>query len=169
VTEASMTLTPANHASLTPSQISLLRKLSDFDAPFLRERLVIRDRKLSNEEFNELFTEFKKFVALCSISGKSLTVPSASVDDIWHQFILFTQLYERFCNEFLGFFLHHWPSSSFTVSPKNGIRDFLLSYAEVFGELSPVWGVEKMCQDPKELEAAGCSASPSCNGCHAPS
>jgi hypothetical protein len=38
------------------------------------------------------------------------SVPSESVDEIWHWMILYTQKYGKFCQEHFGRFVHHIPS-----------------------------------------------------------
>lgn len=35
----------------------------------------------------------------------------AVLDEMWHTFILFTQDYSRFCNEYLGGYVHHLPTT----------------------------------------------------------
>lgn len=41
--------------------------------------------------------------------GKFVSMPSQVVDDLWHDFILFTRIYSTFCNRAFGRFLHHTP------------------------------------------------------------
>lgn len=41
--------------------------------------------------------------------GKFVSMPSQVVDDLWHDFILFTRNYETFCDRAFGRFLHHTP------------------------------------------------------------
>lgn len=41
--------------------------------------------------------------------GKFVSMPSQVVDDLWHDFILFTRLYRTFCAKAFGRFLHHTP------------------------------------------------------------
>lgn len=41
--------------------------------------------------------------------GKFVSMPSQVVDDLWHDFILFTRNYEAFCDRAFGRFLHHTP------------------------------------------------------------
>lgn len=43
--------------------------------------------------------------------GKSLAMPSKAVDDAWHQFILMTREYEKFCQGAFGEYLHHTPQA----------------------------------------------------------
>lgn len=39
-------------------------------------------------------------------------MPSQVVDDAWHEFILFTRIYQKFCSKALGRFLHHIPAEA---------------------------------------------------------
>lgn len=55
----------------------------------------------------ELIREYKNFLYVCA-RDESENVPSAEVDEIWHEHILFTKDYEDWCN-FLGRKIHHNP------------------------------------------------------------
>lgn len=55
----------------------------------------------------ELIREYKKFLYFCAKDDEEC-VPSAEVDEIWHEHILFTKEYENWCN-FLGKKIHHNP------------------------------------------------------------
>lgn len=41
--------------------------------------------------------------------GKFVSMPSQVVDDLWHDFILFTRIYRTFCTRAFGRFLDHTP------------------------------------------------------------
>lgn len=41
-------------------------------------------------------------------------MPSQVVDEAWHNFILFTKEYKKFCNGTFGRFLHHIPAEAMT-------------------------------------------------------
>jgi hypothetical protein len=47
------------------------------------------------------------FDLIKSANKRHLGMPSRSVDLLWHELILETRWYERFCNEHIGFFVHH--------------------------------------------------------------
>jgi len=51
-------------------------------------------------------------------------MPSQVVDDAWHEFILFTRSYERFCQQAYGKFLHHTPAEAMRspTSAQDGIK-----------------------------------------------
>lgn len=49
---------------------------------------------------------------LCHLmSGrKFVSMPSQVVDDLWHEFILYTRNYEHFCKKAFGGYMHHTPA-----------------------------------------------------------
>lgn len=65
---------------------------------------------LAESEAQDLFRETKRFLFLCSISNERLA-PSTQIDECWHNFILFTKDYARFCTTFFGTFIHHAPKT----------------------------------------------------------
>jgi len=50
------------------------------------------------------------FLAYLKSGCKRVAMPSQVVDDLWHEFILFTRDYQRFCEQAFGQFLHHTPA-----------------------------------------------------------
>jgi hypothetical protein len=42
---------------------------------------------------------------------KYVSMPSQLADDLWHEFILYTRYYEKFCQQAFGRFLHHTPAA----------------------------------------------------------
>ncbi|HSC80218.1 MAG TPA: hypothetical protein VLC08_07685 [Chitinolyticbacter sp.] len=55
----------------------------------------------------------RQFFRINGTAGpQRVAMPSQLVDDYWHQFILHTREYQRFCKATLGRFLHHTPASS---------------------------------------------------------
>ncbi len=70
-----------------------------------RPELGAADRSLALEGLRDWF-------AICR-SGRGRTffaMPSATVDDAWHEFILSTRAYRGFCRRALGRYLDHTPS-----------------------------------------------------------
>lgn len=50
------------------------------------------------------------FTAYLKGGLKPVSMPSEVVDDLWHEFILYTQSYQAFCDKAFGKFLHHQPA-----------------------------------------------------------
>lgn len=71
--------------------------------------------RLANENFwTKTFTEkaileYKKFMYLATTSD-AMVSPSEIVDIVWHQHLIFTQLYQEFCN-LIGKQIQHIPST----------------------------------------------------------
>lgn len=72
-------------------------------------------------EARELFTETCRWLWLCARwraehRGARRPIPLAidgalrMLDEMWHTFLLFTRDYARFCEAYLGGFLHHVPT-----------------------------------------------------------
>lgn len=58
------------------------------------------------------------FLAYLNSGRREVAMPSQVVDDLWHEFILYTRDYGRFCNAAFGRFLHHTPA----VALREGAR-----------------------------------------------
>lgn len=50
------------------------------------------------------------FLAYLKSGCKRVAMPSQVVDDLWHEFILYTRDYAKFCSQAFGQFLHHTPA-----------------------------------------------------------
>jgi hypothetical protein len=50
------------------------------------------------------------FIAHLTCGRKFVSMPSQVVDELWHEFILYTRQYDRFCQKAFGCFLHHTPA-----------------------------------------------------------
>jgi len=134
--------------SLSEEQEDFIHSLDKFQAPYLQEKLLTDKRFETPEEYQEAFTEFKKYIALTQLSGtRKLSMASKRVDEVWHQFILFTPQYHKFCEENLGGYLHHLPKTSYTPLDKDGKKKFIDSYRKTFGNIPSLWDI-KSKSDP---------------------
>lgn len=50
------------------------------------------------------------FLAHLKSGKRFVSMPSQVVDDLWHEFILFTRNYQAFCNKAFGGYMHHTPA-----------------------------------------------------------
>lgn len=106
-------------------------------------------------EAREVFEDLKRYLALAAISTETI-VPSPKVDDMWHDFILFTEDYEKFCKMNVGRFIHHRPRRRDEVlrtsTGKNPIVFTLELARKTFGDnLSQYWTYPLMaatCEGP---------------------
>ena len=73
---------------------------------------------------------------------------SETVDEVWHNFILFTPQYREFCFDVFGQFLYHQPNTSMTPLRDHAGLDFVRLYTQTFGDLPEIWGYEEGCSVP---------------------
>lgn len=98
----------ANYINLM-SQEQLQRILA-----YTNENVISRftDQFAVNEtEAEDIFTETKKFLFLLQQPGIFIPDELLMLDEMWHNFILFTKDYDAFCQHFFGKYLHHLPAS----------------------------------------------------------
>lgn len=64
------------------------------------------------------------FLAYLNSGCRFVAMPSQAVDDLWHEFILYTRAYEAFCGKAFGGFLHHTPAVVLSEDKRNneGLR-----------------------------------------------
>ncbi len=67
---------------------------------------------VSFDEANDIFLNTKKWLWLIAQSefiGMSITDPLFVIDEMWHNFVLFTVDYTHYCLDCFGRYLHHAP------------------------------------------------------------
>ena len=116
------------------------------------EKLKIK-LNLSPTEAGELFEDTKRYLYLCSVTGKALAPPFV-IDKGWHEFLMYTKDYQEFCLNILGKFVHHTPNPTLRPHTVLRVSDTNKIALEYFGSLSDNWRVYS--QD--------CSPDYDCNG-----
>jgi hypothetical protein len=116
-----------------------LKELMEYEAPWLEERCLNEDVASSSQEFQHFFAELKKYLWLAMNHQANLSMFSLRVDEVWHQFILFTHQYHQFCDRIFGQYVHHLPESSFIKRAKTPRDTFNQLYEAEFGTLPEVW------------------------------
>lgn len=139
---------------------SSIKSPEEFTA-YQHERVVDRFMKVhktSKEEAETIFRELMKFLYVTAHIPAS-SPPSATVDEMWHTFLMFTADYFNFCAEYAGRFLHHQP----TDKPHIGNRPELLALANsTFGKLDDTYWYHVTKTKPNTLRACSnnyCSES----------
>ena len=141
---------------------TLLERMMEYDHPALKERMVVKT-KWSEDAANELFEDMKRFLYLCAVNEGAMAPPE-EIDEIWHNFILFTGDYADFCNETVGFFLHHQPLTVAQRAKSDGsmIERTRTAARHAFGDdLSAYWSFNKI---PGSCGPGVCGASTNCQG-----
>ena len=88
---------------------------------------------VAEEEADDIFTETKKFLFLSLQPNIFIPDELLILDEMWHNFILFTRVYQDFCLSYFGVFLHHIPASkvekqlqqhAYVLDPDHTKREF---------------------------------------------
>jgi len=83
--------------------------------PGVVKRFREKHPQLDDREVKEVIGGLKDYFRLHHLAKKSfMAMPSQVVDDLWHEFILFTKQYQTFSNRSLGRYLHHLPTEAMT-------------------------------------------------------
>ena len=119
----------------------VFERIMSFRMPEFTERLV-KKQGMSPEEAEKMFCETLRFLYLCR-QGRKVRfsfAPSPLIDEGWHNFILFTKVYQRFCEEYIGRFIHHQPLLNGESNGK--YRTTYEAAVQLFGSLDPnIWPV----------------------------
>lgn len=77
----------------------------------LFDKLKKRHPHLSTKDCHLVANGLRQFFLVYLKSGRRfVSMPSQVVDDLWHEFILYTKGYDSFCRRAFGRFLHHTPA-----------------------------------------------------------
>lgn len=98
-----------------PGDEQTFAQLTQFRFPALVSR-VAKKLALPHDEVEALFEDLKLWLFLCGTARQgdpTLAIVSglSIIDELWHEFILFTKDYADFCERFFGRFLHHIPTT----------------------------------------------------------
>ena len=121
-----------------------MENLNNYNPTFLKEKLIVKENKFNEEEFNILFKELKNFLLIKSMfPTKKVYMINKKIYLLWHEFILYTKEYTNFCNLFFRSYIHHSPNnwSKLNKEGKETSENFFELYQKVFGEIpnGEVW------------------------------
>ena len=95
-----------------------------FHRGLIQKFKVIRP-ELDDEQVKEVALALKDYFKIAKMANQKLvSMPSQVVDDLWHEFILFTRQYQNFCKEAFSHYLHHTPAEAMQTKsmPTEGIK-----------------------------------------------
>jgi len=141
---------------------SLLEQVMDYQNSAVVYRYMNK-LGLGKEEARLLFEDTKRFLYLCGSKKKAdfSLAPPKLVDEGWHEFLLFTEDYQHFCQIYFRRFIHHRPDRP--EDPKDGGQSLRLTIGlatATFGDLSPNWRIH-----PEGSECQACESSCDSGGC----
>lgn len=112
-----------------------MRRRADYIAsyafpPELDRRLAARLPNLTAEQRRQVLEGLRQYflAVVSSFEGRiasRLAMPSKAADEAWHEFILMTREYARFCKRAFGRFLHHHPASAAQGASQDALANTL--------------------------------------------
>jgi hypothetical protein len=85
----------------------------------LYEKLKEKYPQIGPKEFQLVAKALEQyFLAYLQSDKKFVAMPSQAVDELWHEFILYTREYNLFCKKAFGAFMHHTPAVVLQASRK---------------------------------------------------
>ncbi len=109
------------------------------------------------EDAVHCFEDTKLYLYLCATNTTPIA-PPPKIDEMWHNFILFTLDYEEFCLTRFGRFIHHRPRRR-GESLEGKVLNAASVAVSTFGVISENWG--------NSGEPSGdCGSCMSCKSCH---
>ena len=112
------------------------------------DKIVHRIAQSGVEKASECFQECLKFLSLCVSRPEEFFVPSAKVDEAWHEFVLCTREYTQHCAHEYGTYIHHDPSDEPDLGGYERTREALKAQ---FGEVNEAFW--------PPLEAGSCTGT----------
>jgi hypothetical protein len=82
------------------------------------EKFYLHHPELSEADIQKVIDGLKMYFMCCLQKNTYSYMPSKVIDMLWHEFILNTIEYAKFCNNAFGEFLHHIPSNYKTSENK---------------------------------------------------
>ncbi len=83
--------------------------------PGIYDKLRATRPDIDPAHFRKIERGLRDFFEAYLLSGrKPVSMPSQAVDELWHEFILYTRHYQQFCDAAFGRFLHHTPAGAIT-------------------------------------------------------
>lgn len=154
-----------SNISLTNDQIRMLCAIESYDLWFVAERLK-KDGAVELHLIDQAIKEFKRYMALVALGYRELAMISQEVDEVWHNFILFTREYGYFCKRIFGEFIHHTPNTSRNSLSPESTGKFIALYSHFFGQPRSIWRIDKLKRLPTgaywvAADCQGCTSGPS--------
>lgn len=153
-------VTPFSERQRLAEDTALFNRMMDYNHPALKERMHVK-YGWTPKFTDELFIEMKKFMYLCATNDRAMAPPE-DIDEIWHNFILFTNDYANYCRDKVTLFLHHQPLTVAQREQSDGsmIESTLAAARAAFGDNLPEhWSFQKI---PGSCGPGTCGASTNC-------
>lgn len=96
----------------------------DYVFPPHIERRIARKAKLDDADWDLVERGLREWFICCAWRGQTiLGMPSRLVDEAWHEFLLDSLSYTRFCDNAFGDYLHHTPDEAMSTPTPDALGE----------------------------------------------
>jgi hypothetical protein len=128
------------HRGISPERIAFIHAYSF--PPLLGQKMREAYPQLTDAEVVQVLEGLRQWFLVClNARGTTVGMPSAAVDEAWHEFILITREYTAFCDAAFGRYLHHTPSASMSEPMASSLARTVRVLDELPTALMPVSAV----------------------------
>jgi hypothetical protein len=108
------------------------------------------NKSISDEQAEELLSAFLQWISVVPAieigESNTFVMLETPIEEAFHSFVLNTKLYQKFCDQFLGFFFHHNPLKEETgaeidAGVKYTVELLELQYGENLHPLLKEWRI----------------------------
>jgi hypothetical protein len=136
--------------------------------PHIRRRIRRRFAHLDEAGLEMVERGLREWLVCCAWRRRTLLgMPSRVVDEAWHEFILDSIAYTKFCNVAFGDYLHHTPDDAMETpmadALHNTVRAWDRSRSGEYGE-SVLWDLDEKLRIPDPIGISGLQVSASRSG-----
>jgi uncharacterized membrane protein YgcG len=118
----------------------------DYVFPPHIERRLTRKAKLDHAGWELVERGLREWFICCAWRGRTiLGMPSRLVDEAWHEFILDSLSYTRFCDNAFGEYLHHTPDEAMSTPMPDALGETVRAWDRSgagSGEESVLWDLD---------------------------
>ena len=136
---------------IRPERIAFIQAYSF--PPLLGQKMREAYPHLTDAEVVQVLEGLRQWFLVClNARGKTVGMPSAAVDEAWHEFILITREYTAFCDAAFGRYLHHTPSTSMSEPMASSLARTVHVLDDLPSPLVPVSAVPLLFALDAELD-----------------
>lgn len=159
---------PAGRRKLSRAQIAILRRsarkrerfIAEYQFPdYIWKRARKRIPDAEEADLHLVERGLREWFFCCTWRGRNvLGMPSRAVDEAWHEFILDSLTYTRFCEKAFGSYLHHTPDEAMSTPMGNALVETVLAWDRSEAgrdEESVLWDLDEQLGIAKPLGIDG--------------
>lgn len=135
-----------------------IAQLEAYKPPTLLLERYMKEQSCKRKKADKAFIALKQFLYVCATASHRCS-PSAEIDPMWHEFLMFSEVYYTFCMKYFDRVIHHHPTKRKMPA---SYKETYASALKIFGKLDPEFWPEPR----EERKEAHCGSYALCVDSH---